>query len=81
MLLKWGKRMRITEQFEKIYENCLEHMSNTLEDWEKAFNALRNAAVKAGGKPEHFREALKYYDMLEKQMYGETYGKINEQRL
>lgn len=57
--------MDIHERLKAIYENCLAHMSDTYDDWGKAFDALRNTVRKAGDRPEDIREALKYYDMLE----------------
>ena len=47
-------------------------MTDTAEDWEKAFNALRGIARRAGDKPEHIRIALLYYDMLEVQISGKV---------
>ena len=47
-------------------------MTDTIEDWEKAFNALRGIARRAGDKPEHIRTALLYYDMLEVQISGKV---------
>lgn len=49
-----------------IYLNSRQHMKDTYGDWEKAFDALRGAARKNGDRPEDIREALMYYDMLEK---------------
>ena len=40
--------MDLMTQFEKVYDNCRTHMTNTAEDWEKAFNALRGIARRAG---------------------------------
>lgn len=64
--------MDIITQFEKVYENCRTHMTDTIEDWEKAFNALRGIARRAGDRPEHIRTALLYYDMLEVQISGKV---------
>lgn len=62
--------MDLMTQFEKVYDNCRTHMTDTAEDWEKAFNALCGIARRAGDKPEHIRTALLYYDMLEVQISG-----------
>lgn len=64
--------MDIHERLKAIYNNCLAHMSDIYEDWEKAFNALRGIARRAGDKPEHIRTALLYYDMLEVQISGKV---------
>ena len=64
--------MDIIAQFEKVYENCRTHVTDTIEDWEKAFNALRGIARRAGDKPDHIRTALLYYDMLEVQISGKV---------
>lgn len=58
--------MDIHERLKAIYNNCLAHMSDTYEDWEKAFDAFRDTVRKAGDRPEDIREALMYYGMLEK---------------
>lgn len=60
--------MDIHERLKAIYDNCLAHMTDTPEDWERAFNALNGAVKNAGSKPEDVHEALKYYDLLEKQV-------------
>lgn len=64
--------MDLMTQFEKVYDNCRTHMTDTAEDWEKVFNALRGIARRAGDKPEHIRTALLYYDMLEVQISGKV---------
>lgn len=64
--------MNLMTQFEKVYDNCRTHMTDTAEDWEKAFNALRGIARRAGDKPEYIRTALLYYDMLEVQISGKV---------
>lgn len=62
--------MDLMTQFEKVYDNCRTHMTDTIEDWEKALNALQGIARKAGGSQEAVRTALMYYDMLEMQISG-----------
>lgn len=60
--------MDIHERLKAIYDNCLAHMTDTPGDWERAFNALNAAVKNAGNKPEDVHEALRYYDLLEKQV-------------
>lgn len=62
--------MDLMTQFEKVYDNCRTHMTDTAEDWEKALNALQGIARKAGGGQKAVRTALMYYDMLEMQISG-----------
>ncbi len=57
---------RIKREIDAIYNNCKTHMKNTLEDWEKAYNALLRVCHKYNNTPWVVAEVVKTYGMLEK---------------
>lgn len=63
---------RALREIDAIYRNCKEHMKNTLEDWQKVYDALRKVYEKYDSDLWVLEQVLRAYEALEE--YWEAGG-------